>query len=398
MGYQTNLQAEDKAPRVLLITNLNSQELHAGAEEYLRQIGGVLEDSSLRYPGHLPSSEDISGILACCLTVPSYLEWVVARNRPVVHMLQSTLQLPGWPRVVQDLEAIGRMGAQHLLTLGDNNLAFYRYFDSPEFTACRDGFVREVEAQGRTVHEIGPHRVFSSEGCELKGSRRERVQWLKTQLASLPLPLAVMADDDVYALDLVRAAGELGLRIPEDLAILGVDDQPLILNGPPDPISSIDPDLLEIGRVSAELLHRMLQGAAPGSDAVPMLVKIPPKGVIVGDSTGTFRCDHPGVTAAALFIRKHFHEGIWVSDVAAHARMSVRTLQASYPKRVGCTVKEDIQRQRLRRAQDLLETTDLKLAAVALESGFGTLENLCRVFQSQHRITPHAWRMQQRRT
>jgi len=56
-------------------------------------------------------------------------------------------------------------------------------------------------------------------------------------------------------------------------------------------------------------------------------------------------------------------------------------------------LREDIQRQRLRRAQGLLLGTDLKLAAVAVESGFGTLENLCRVFQSAHRMTPHAWRV-----
>lgn len=392
----TDLGAAETAPQVSLISNLNSSELHAGALDFIRQNGGFLDAVALRYPGHLPPAENISGILAA-LTVPSYLDWVVARNCPVVHMLHTHLALPGWPRVVSDLEAVGRLGAQHLLSLGDIDIAFYRYFDSPDFKACRDGFVSEIEAQGRAVHEIGPRRVYN-EGSELKVTRLERINWLKSQLASLPGPLAVMADDDLYAVDLVHAARALGLRIPEDLAILGVDDQPLVLDAVSQQISSIDTDLREIGRVSCELLHRLLQGATPGSDEVPMLVRVPPKGVVVRDSTVTFRCDHAGVTAAALFIRRHFHERIAVSDVAAHARMSVRSLQASYPRRVGCTIKEDIQRQRLRRAQCLLQTTGLKLAAVAVEAGFGTIENLCRIFQMQHRMTPHAWRMRQRET
>ena len=385
----------EEALHVALISNLYSSELHAGVLDFMRGNGRFLDAVTLRYPGHLPPTKNIAGILAS-LTVQSYLDWVVARNCPVVHMLETNLALPGWPRVVRDLEAAGRMGAQHLMSLGNLDIAFYRYFDSPAFTECRDGFIDEIQAHGRKVHEIGPHRVYD-EGCELKVTRAERIRWLNSQLVPLPLPLAVMADDDVYALDLVHAARDLGLRIPEDLAILGMDDQPLVLDQVPESISSIDVNFREIGRVSCELLHRMLQGALPGSDEVPMLVKVPPKGVVVRDSTETFRCDHAGVTAAALFIRRNFHEGISVSDVAAHAKMSVRTLQAGYPQRVGCTLKEDIQRQRLRRAQGILETTDLKLAAVAVESGLGSLENLCRVFQAYHRMTPLAWRMQHRR-
>jgi LacI family transcriptional regulator len=390
--------AESKAPPwdFAIVSNQNYPELYAGAIAYARENGRGLSTAAIRCPGHFPPVNSFAGILAS-LTVESYLDWVVARNCPVVHVLTSPLDLPPlWPKVACDYEAAGRIGARHFLELGNLNLAFYRYFDSSGFNECHKGFVVELEAQGRAFHEIGPCRSYD-EGQQFNVTRQQRVDWLKTQLPSLPRPLAVMADDDLYAIDVALAARQLGLKIPEDVAILGVDDYPILLGAVPEAISSIDVNFHEVGRIGSELLHRMLEGAQPGSDEVPMLVKVPPKGVVVRSSTVTFQCDHPGVTAAAIFVRQHFHESISVSDVAAHAKMSVRALQVNYPQRVGRTVKDDILCQRLKRAQTILENSDLKLAAVAMESGLGTLENLCRVFQANHRMTPLAWRMEHRR-
>jgi LacI family transcriptional regulator len=380
---------------IAIISNQNYVELYNGAIAYAREQGRGLSTGAIRCPGHFPAVDSFSGILAS-LTVESYRDWVVARNCPVVHVLNSALDLPPWPQVVCDREAIGRMGARHFLELGNLNLAYYRYFDASRFDDCYKGFVRELKAQGRTFHEIGPYRVYD-EGQQFNVTRQQRVDWLKTQLPSLPLPIAVMADDDLYAVDLAMAARELGLRIPDDIAILGVDDYPLILGAVSESISSIDVNFQEVGRIGCELLYRLLQGAKPGSKEVPMLTKVPPRGVVIRNSTVTFQCDHPGVTAAAMFVRQRFHEAISVRDVADHAGMSVRSLQVNYLQRVGRTVKDDILGERLKRARMILENSDLKLAAVAMESGLGTLENLCRVFQANHRMTPHAWRMKYRK-
>jgi hypothetical protein len=105
--------------------------------------------------------------------------------------------------------------------------------------------------------------------------------------------------------------------------------------------------LSDFGRIASETQDRMLQGAKPGSSGVPMLTKVPPKEVIVRQSTSTFACDHPGVTAAAIFVRRHFHHPISVAEVATHAGMAVHTPQMRFTTRVGCAVKEDIERARL---------------------------------------------------
>jgi LacI family transcriptional regulator len=297
--------------------------------------------------------------------------------------------------VVCDWEAAGGMAARHFLELGDFHFAFYRFFDDPDITECRNGFTRELEAHGHSVHQIDYGATAEGEMCRFT-SRAERVRWCSEQLSALPRPLAVMAGNDNFAVDLVLAARELAWNIPRDIAILGAEDQPLIRGTVSEEISSVDVNLREVGRVGAQLLELLLQGASPDSNDVPLLVKVSPKGLKVRDSTCTFACDHAGVSAAALFIRNHYHEAISVTDVAAHAGMSLRSLHAEYTRRVGRTVKEAIITERLKRAESLLERTELKLAAVAAESGFGNPEHLCHVFQRTHHLTPQAWRQQRR--
>ncbi len=384
-----------ESSRIVFASNFSNFELTAGVVDHHRDHGGILDTVMLRYPGRMSPAVDVGGILAH-VSVESLTEWILARNCPVVHLLNSPLPLPPWPHVVCDREAVGRLSAQHLIQLGDYNLAYYRYLGTPGYDQMRDGFVREAKAHGRTVHEIGPRWVLH-EGAQISATMGPRLDWLIPQLRALPMPLAVMAEDDGYAIDLVFAARRLKLQIPEDLAILGSDDQSLVLGLIPEKISSIDVNFREIGRLGSELLHRMMLGAKPGSAEVPMLTKVPPKGVMGRSSTSTFNCDHPGVTSAATFVRRHAHEPINVSDVAAHAKMPLRTLQNEYPRHVGRTVKDDIQVERLKHVLRLLEKTDLKLAAVASESGFGSPEYLIRVFQAHYKMSPIAWRKEHQR-
>lgn len=376
---------------IALASSRYYSDLYAGVVEYSRDRSWLLDASNLYSPGWLPPAAGCDGIVAS-IGQEHLLQWALSAKCPIVHVLDSPFQLPQWPRVVCDLDAKGRLGAKHLLDLGNINFAYYCFYaDSASINETRGGFIKEMEAHGRFVHRLDFGRLYADE-IQRPTPRAERIRWLQERLRSLPLPLAIMTGDDRYAVELVLAARGLGLRIPEDVAILGSEDQPFIRGIVPEGISSIDVNFQEIGRRACELLDRILQGAVPGSSDVPMLVKVPPKGVVARQSTMTFSCDHPGVTAAALFIRRHFHEPISVKDVAAYARMSVRTLQTEYPLRIGRTVKDDILKERLNRAQFLLERTDFKLGAVAVESGFKSDQYLCHIFRQKHGTTPLAWR------
>ena len=382
-----------RPPRIILALETYHADLYAGVLEYSRQRGWDLDATIVHHLGLLPTLEGCAGIIASVSGAERF-RWVRDAGCPVIRLLSTSFDAPPWPAVVLDSEAIGRLGARHLLELGDTHVAFYQIFaDAPDDVECRGAFVAEMEAHGRNVHILNLGIVSTAPNRGPKG-RRERVDWLEERLRALPLPLAVMTADDRFAVDLVVAAHRLGWRIPEDVAILGAEDHPFIRGIVKDEISSIDVNFREVGRRACEMLDQVLQGGAPGSTQVPMLVKVPPKEIVMRQSTATFTCDHPGVTAAAQFIRENFHRPIAVADVAAHARMPIRTLQSVYPEKVGMTVVDDIVRKRLQTAETLLERSNLKLAAVAIEAGFRSDQHLCRVFQRKHGVTPQSWRRQ----
>jgi LacI family transcriptional regulator len=180
----------------------------------------------------------------------------------------------------------------------------------------------------------------------------------------------------------------LGLRIPEDIAVLGVDNRSLVLNKLPFQVSSVDSNLHGIGWAGAELLDKILDGDAPPTS--PLLVK--PRQVVARHSTATFVSNHPGVSAAVDFIRAHYHEGIQVDDIARAAGLSRRSLQLLFKETVGCTISEELSRLRLMHAVRLLRDTDLKLESVAHESGLRTAKYLCEVFRPAFNLTPTAYR------
>jgi LacI family transcriptional regulator len=374
--------------RIAIASNCYYEQLIVGIAAYAQRTGWDLETTMLQSPGYHPKQEPWEGVLAMA-TMDSTAAWIAEASCPVVELTETRCASPAHPKVLIDAEAIGRCGARHLLELGNVSFGYFRPFTS--FLECAAGFASEIESHGFPVRMFDLGIIPHSESRTWT-SRSERVAWLSRELAGIPLPMAIMADDDRFAVDLLMAARNLGLRVPEDLAILGAEDLNLIQAPLDVKISSVDPNFYEIGWHGAELLERLMNGAIPGSPEVPMITKIPPKGVVVRHSTATFSCDHPGVSAAALFIRQHFREAISVEDVAAQAGMSVRSLQAQYPVYRGRGVKEDILQHRLIEVQSLLERTSLKLAAIAAETGFGSDVYLCRFFQQEHGMTPLEWR------
>lgn len=375
--------------RIAVIADAYYPEIIAGAAAYARSQGWDLDVAMIRNPGTLPKQEDWAGVL-CIAIKDNTRAWLKEVRCPVVEMLND--RYPQYPRVVCDYPAIGRCGAEHLLGLGDISFAYCSAFpDVPEPRMIREAFCQVIQEHGREVVALELGLPLNPE-YKTTSTRMDRIASLMKQLGKAPLPIAIMADDDRFAVDCALAARGLGLRIPEDVAILGVDNQELVLCSAPVEISSIDCHLHEVGWRSAELLGQMIYGSAAGSPEVPMLTTIPPKGVVIRRSTATFVCGHPGVTAAAMFVREHFRESITVEQVAAHARMSVRSLQTEYASHVGKGVKDDILQHRIDAAHALLERTNMKLDAVAVEAGLSNSKHLCRIFQQKHGMTPNDWR------
>ncbi len=369
----------------MFVTDFYLEGLLAGIVEYARDAGWML-DANMRLHGRFPPVEEAAGILA---TVQSarVRNWLAARrNCPIVRLIVARFELP-YPAVEADYAAAGRAGARHLLELGHVHLAYYSQFMMSDAREAQDGFVAELAAAGRRPHILDLSAAFPRRDS-FDIVREERHRWLAGELNRLPKPLAVMCDDDRRALELVAACNLAGLRVPEDVAILGCDNHWVEQCLSPILLSTVDMNFQGIGWKAASLLDQLMQGAPPPS----AIIKVPPVGVVARRSTATFITDSPAVTAAVVHLREHFREPLRLPELARQAGLSERVLETEFKRRVGRSPREELRRARLACAARLLRDTDLKLAAVAAESGFGSAAKLCENFAKVHGLSPSAWR------
>jgi LacI family transcriptional regulator len=301
-------------------------------------------------------------------------------------MIATPFDLP-CPAVEADYRAAGRAGARHLLALGNVHYAFYWQEDQADSLEARDGFETELAAAGRRAHRLSIAAAHPGREA-FQVVREERHRWLADELKRLPRPLAIMGDDDRRSLELLGACDLAGLKVPEDVAILGCDDHWVEQGMARLPLSSVDMNFKGLGWKAAALLDRIMDGET----VPPTVAKIPPAGVVARRSTATFVTDSPEITAAVVYLRQHFREPLRLAQLARQAGMSARTFQLEFKRRVGHSARDEIQRARLTCATQMLRDTKLKLEAIATESGFASATQLCRLFADMHGLSPNVWR------
>lgn len=283
--------------------------------------------------------------------------------------LQGFGEYPSTVRVVLDHGAIGRMAAEHFLSLGFERIGYVLFADNPIEHARCDGFAGAVEAAGA--------RFFRIPIAEL----RER-------LAAESMPVGLWALNDLNAIDVTTACLDAGFRVPEEVAVLGTDDSRTLCDFSEVPLSSVRCNFEEQGRVAAEILHRLMEGEALESESLV----IEPAGVTSRRSTDTIAIPDLAAIEALRFIRDRFEEPLTVEQVAREVGVSLRRLQDSFRKHLGFTMAHEIARVRVEHARTLLADPQLKLDAVALESGFSSRFHFIRAFQRIMGETPTAYR------
>lgn len=374
--------------RVLFITDFYQEEVLLGVVEHARTAGWELI-ANMRFHGMFPSETEADGILVTAVG-SRVRRWMAKwENTPVVRI---GWEVPGWdwPSVEVDYEESARCGARHLMELGHVNHAFYSLVTRDEVSAMKAAFMSGLASAGLTAHHLDFEAVHGDAALEVP--REERLRWLAGELAALKKPLAVMGDDDRRALELMAACGLAGLRVPEDVAIVGCENRNIEGLMAPVPLSSVDTNWRRVGREAALLLDRQMSGKT-----LPVRqVKVPPRGVVARASTATFVTDSQGITRALLHIREHFPQPIRLEDLARMAGMAERQFRDEFKRLVGRGPRAEIHRARLACAARLLRDTDLKLDAIAVESGLGTARKLCEIFAEVHQMTPTAWRQQAR--
>jgi LacI family transcriptional regulator len=211
-------------------------------------------------------------------------------------------------------------------------------------------------------------------------------------LLALPKPAAVFSSNDVPARHLAEMCRALGLLVPEEVALLGVDNDELecLLCHPP--LSSVVNPAEQIGYEAARLLDRLMSGRQPPRRPI----HVPPTHVVTRQSTDIVAVADPDVSQAAAFIRDHAAENIGVADVVLALSMARRRLERRFRGCLGRTILDEIQRVRVERAKHLLAETDLPIPVVANRSGFSTPQRLAAVFRRATGQSPTAYRRQVR--
>lgn len=291
------------------------------------------------------------------------------------------------PLVCSDDEAIGRLGAMHLLERGFSHLAFAGSHGS---AAPRRGWHSRMRCQGfqKVVEEKAgrPCNVLALPGIQQKDSSP-----LDDWLRALPKPVGLMASTDSLARRVIEQVVRLGMRVPDDIAVLGVDNDTWITHSSMVPLSSIDRNARQIGYQGARLLDQLLR-----KTEVLMAHCITPGAVVERQSTRITLTQDPLVTDALAFVRDYCTEGIDVEDVVRHVGVSRSTLENRLKSALGRSPHTVICEAQVEVMKRMLADPQMPIKEIAMRCGFDRQPRFFEVFKRVTGMTPSAYRQQLR--
>jgi LacI family transcriptional regulator len=382
------LSEVNRPPKVALIIETSviyGRRILAGVARYLRshhRWSVFIEQHELGTP---PPAWLTSGHWDGILSRPT--DQAMARlfrrmKVPVVDLndLHENLDLP-W--VGSDHAAIGRMGAEHLLERGLRNFAFCGFANELWSQQRFKGFCSAVRQKNVPVslYETpwrGPNMPRWDEDIE------QIVNWLIT----LPKPVAIMTCNDVRGLHVLDACNRAGLLVPEEVAVVGVDDEEIICELCSPPLSSVAPNPEGIGYAAAELLDALMGGSCPRRQRI----SVDPIRVFSRQSTDVMTVSDWAVARAARFMREQALHGCRVSDVLQKVNMSRATLEKRFRKHLNRSPKQEIRRIQNERIKQLLAETNFTLEHIAELSGFQYPEYMSVFFKRETGQTPGQYR------
>lgn len=290
----------------------------------------------------------------------------------------------GAANIVGDNAAMGRMAAEHLLDRGFKNFAYCGFQDMFGARSRGESFCRRIEQAGFHTHLYKQPRPRGPRSWQ--DEQISMADWLK----SLPKPIGLMTCTDDRSRDVVEACKIAALHVPEELAIIGVDNDELLCELSSPPLSSIALNTQRSGYEAAELLDKMMSRRKRKHPDRTIVVH--PTHVVTRQSTEILAMEDRDVAAAVRFIRRHAKEMIQVSDVTEAVAVSRRTLEQRFRRELHRSVLAEIKRTRVEQVARMLVETNLSIAQIAFALGHAGVENIARYFRSEKGMSPLAYR------
>ena len=286
---------------------------------------------------------------------------------------------PRLPWVGVDNRALGRLVADHLIDRGFRSFALLALDTEDFFLERCDNFRGTLRERGLpcVVRDGALHDRWETQ-------QKELVRWLR----ALPKPVGIMACTDQLGCWLLDACVRTGLSVPEEVAVVGVENDEALCAMARPPLSSVALNTGRIGFEAAELLARLMRGKPVRQKKI----QIEPLGIVTRQSSDVVAVEDPRLARALRHIRERACEGIGVEDVLLAAPLSRSTLERGFRRLLGRSPHDELLRVRLAEARRLLTETDLKLTAVASRSGFPHVQHLCTSFKTAYGNTPGRYR------
>jgi len=382
-----------KSHRIALLFNGNKsfdREVIAGIAAYLGSTRSAWdlfleEDFRLRLAGIERWQGD--GIIAD-FDDPAVAEALSHSKVPVVAVGGSYQRDSEYPRAVPyvatDNYKLVKLARDHLI---DVDLHRFAMFSLPK--ARENRWAQERENAFCSLMRADHMDAEIFRGCETSApSWDEAVQGQIAWLRSLPKPVGIIAVTDARARQLMHACVIAGIEVPEQVAIIGIDNDPLVRMLTRIPLSSVIQGAQEMGRTAAHLLDQMLHGVRLHDTRI----LVPPSGINVCASSQHQPVRHPHVMRARHFIRQYACQGIKTHQVAEYVGVSRSSLETYFRQELGCSVHDVILRFKLDAAKAALESGERSIADVALDCGFTSNQYMHLVFKRELGYSPRAYR------
>jgi LacI family transcriptional regulator len=316
-------------------------------------------------------------------TTPALAQACLELKLPLVD-LNDTEPFPGVPKIRPDNVGLGHLGAEHFIERGHRHFGFAGFANNGWSRERRDGFVEALRLTGRScdvfdVKYPGDYTPFwDSQQIEAL------VRWLK----GLPKPVGIMACNDMRAHQILSAAHAASILVPEEVAVLGANNEPIRCELAYPPLSSVCPNAFQSGYKAAETLTCLMARRQPES----LNLRIEPLGVATRPSTDVLAIDDRSVATALSYIRQRACGKLSVEEVVKNAYTSRSQLEKKFRKHLGRSPQAEIRRVQVAKIKQLLQETDFPLKRIAEIAGFEHVEYMSVVFKRLTGNSPGAFR------
>jgi len=373
---------------VLLALAWYDHRAHRGATRYALEHGWHL-DATMAQSNEFAHGWQGDGILCklgCTKLHPDYVKFVQDLNLPAVDLSVFGQDI-GLPSLEFDPADIAAQARDHFFERGLHHFAFFPDDANPPVRIRQNAYVKAMASEGHDVHIIPAPASQTHEQ-----DWQQSAQQLGEHLKRLPKPLGILCFSDEWGLKVLEACQRVGLSVPEDVAVLGINNNTLVCESLSTPLSSV---MLDMEAWAYEAC-RMLDAVMDGKPAPKGLTPFPTGGVVTRRSTDVVATDHPEVAKAVKFIAESYHKPIGVDDVVEATRMTRPGLKRAFSRHLRRSIREEIQRVRVRHIKRLLTETDYTLETIAKEVGLAGARQLHQTFDRVETLTPRQYRLQHR--